>query len=181
MSKRAMDVLRKNENVLLPDYDHSILSTISSILKYYHVDTPYVSLESLDKKLENNYKNVVFIILDGMGKNILDSLSSNYFNDHLLDVVTSIYPSTTTAAMTTYYSGKPPIETGWIAWSQYIKEYGRYLDILQKRDSYTHKVYEDIKKELWDIIGYELIYDKIEKSSKDVKVFDVAPSYVMQK
>ncbi len=135
----------------------------------------------MDKKLEKNYKNVVFIVLDGMGKNTLDSLPSNYFSTHLLDTVTSVYPSTTTAAMTTYYSGKPPIETGWIAWSQYFKEYGRYLDVFQKRDSYTWKVYNDTKKDLLDIIGYEQIYDRIENASKDVKAFEISPSYVLRK
>lgn len=176
-----MNLLREKEGTLFPDYDHSILSTITSILKYYHVDTPYKSLEWLDKKLEKNYKNVVFIVLDGMGKSILDSLPNNYFSSQVVDVVTAVYPSTTTAAMTTYYSGRPPIETGWIAWSQYFKEYGRYLDVFQKRDSYTKKVYNDTKKDLWDIVGYEQIYDRIENASKDVKVFEVSPSYVLKK
>lgn len=181
MSKSGMEVLKEKEGILFPDYDHSILSTITSILKYYQVDTPYKTLDSLDKKLKKDYKNVVLIVLDGMGKNILDSLPSNYFSNNLLDTVTSVYPSTTTAAMTTYYSGRPPIETGWIAWSQYFKEYGRYLDVFQKRDSYTWKVYSDTKKDLLDIVGYEQIYDRIENASKDVKVFEVSPSYVLKK
>ena len=181
MSKSGIDLLKEKENILFPDYNHSILSTITSILKYYSVETPYVSLDLLDKKLEKNYKNVVLIVLDGMGKNILDSLPNNYFSNHLLDVVTSVYPSTTPAAMTTYYSGRPPIETAWIAWSQYMKEYGRYLDIFQKRDSYTGKVYNDTKKDLLEIIGYEQIYDRIENASQDVKVFEVSPSYVLKK
>ncbi len=180
MSKNGIELLKEKEGILFPDYNHSILNTISSILKYYHVETEHSTLPLLDEKLNQNYQNVVFIVLDGMGKNILDSIPNNYFSENLLDVVTSVYPSTTTAAMTTYYSGKSPLETGWIAWSQYIKEYGRYLDILKKRDSYTHEIYDTTKKDLFDIIGYELIYDKIEKSS-GVKVFDISHDYVKQK
>ena len=38
-----------------PDYDNSILSVISSILKYYGYDNGHKSLELLDKKLEKKY------------------------------------------------------------------------------------------------------------------------------
>ena len=63
---------------------------------------------------------------------IINNISKDgYFNNNKIDCVTSVYPSTTTAALTSYYSGKSPYETGWIAWSQYFKEYGRqfYMDL----------------------------------------------------
>ena len=58
-----------------------------------------------------------------MGHNVLQNSSPNgEFAKHEIDVITSVYPCTTTAALTTYYSAKSPLETGWIAWSQYFKE-----------------------------------------------------------
>ena len=112
-----------NEELVLPNYKHCILNTITSILKYYNVETEHDSLEILDGKLKKEYNNVIFLILDGLGEHILNNVSPNgYFNSKKVDCVTSVYPSTTTAALTTYYSGKPPYETGWIAWSQYFKE-----------------------------------------------------------
>ena len=68
----------KEENlkeVKLPDYNHSILNTITSILKYYNVETQHTSLEKLDKILAKKYKNVVLIVLDGMGEYILKDIS----------------------------------------------------------------------------------------------------------
>lgn len=125
------------EGIVLPDYNHCILNTISSILKYYNVETPHKSLEKLDKILEKKYKKIVLMILDGMGEHILkDMLPNGYFVNNELDCVTSVYPSTTSAALTTYYSGKSPYETGWIGWSQYFKEYGRALDMLPQKESY---------------------------------------------
>ena len=102
----------KKNKIVFPNYQNSILNLINSILHYYHVETKYNGIDILDQKLEKKYKNIVLIILDGMGENILNTISPNgFFKKHQERKITSVYPSTTTAAMTTYYSGKPPIET----------------------------------------------------------------------
>ena len=102
----------EENKIVLPDYENSILNLINSILQYYHVETKYNGIDILDLKLEKKYKNIVLIILDGMGENILNTISPNgFFKKHQERKITSVYPSTTTAAMTTYYSAKPPIET----------------------------------------------------------------------
>ena len=167
------------KEIVMPNYEHCILNTITSILKYYHVETKHDSLESLDKKLEKRYKNVVFIVLDGMGEHILNTTSkSGFFSEHQIDCITSVYPSTTTAALTTYYSGKPPYETGWIAWSQYFKEYGRAIDMLSHKESYLK---EDISKAkinvFQSVVNYIPIFEKIENASKNVKAYEIVPTY----
>ena len=107
------------KNIVLPNYDHCILNTINSILKYYNVETGHKSLESLDNLLNQKYKNVVFLVLDGMGEHILNNISPNgVFTENRIHFLTYVYPSTTTAALTPYYAGRPPYETVWIAWSQ---------------------------------------------------------------
>ena len=65
------------KEIVLPNYEHSILNTITSILKYYNVKTKHKSLEVLDNKLNKHFKNVILIILDGMGEHILKSISPN--------------------------------------------------------------------------------------------------------
>ena len=167
------------KQIILPNYNHSILNLITSILKYYKVETNHTSLELLDRQLQNKYKNVVFIILDGMGEHILKTLSPNgYFYEHKIDCITSVYPSTTTAALTTYYSGKPPYETGWIAWSQYFKEYGRALDMLSHKESYKGDSIQGTKINVFeDIVKYTPIFEQIEQASSNVKAYELMPSY----
>ena len=165
--------------IKLPDYNHSILNLITSILKYYNIETNHTSLEILDKKLQNKYKNVVLIVLDGMGENILKQLSPDgYFKSKQIDCITSVYPTTTTAALTTYYSGKPPYETGWIAWSQYFKEYGRALDMLSHKESYRGESIQGAKINVFDnIVKYTPIFEQIEQASPNVKAYEIMPTY----
>ena len=56
-----MDIkIKSNPNIVFPDYNHSILGTITSILKYYNVETKHKTSEKLDEILnEKKYKNVI--------------------------------------------------------------------------------------------------------------------------
>ena len=168
------------KDIVLPNYDHCILGTITSILKYYNVETSHKSLESLDNILvKGKYKNVILFILDGMGEHILNNISKNgYFNQNKLDVVTSVYPSTTTAALTTYYSGQPPYETGWIAWSQYFKEYGRAIDMFSHNESYMREPLKNPNKDVFKTdMHYKSVYEKIEEANSNIKAFEIGPEY----
>ena len=168
------------ENIVFPNYDNCILGTINSILKYYDVDIKQKTSEKIDKILnKKEYRNVIFLVLDGMGEHILNNISPNGFlKNHEIDCVTSVYPSTTTAALTSYYSGLPPYETGWIAWSQYFKEYGRAVDMLSHKESYFREPIKNPLKDVFEtVVKYETIFDKIEKSSKGVKAYELEPEY----
>jgi len=124
-------------DILYPDYNNSILNITMSILKNYNLPTDYNSLNILDKTMDKKYKNIVLLILDGLGTSILNKHSNGFLSQNKIADITSVCPSTTTSAMTTYYSAKPPSKTGWLAWSQYFKEYGRTIDLLGSKDSYT--------------------------------------------
>lgn len=166
--------------IIYPDYNNSVLNTITSVLKYYNVESKHCSLPELDKVLEDDYKNIIFFVLDGMGDVILNNISKEgFFKKNKIKTVTSVYPSTTTAALTTYYSGKPPYESGWVAWSQYFKEYGRALDMFSHKESYERKELPNtIKKDVFkDVVNYKSIFEQIEEKNKDVCTIEITPSY----
>ena len=167
------------DNIVFPNYEYCILNTITSILKYYNVNTNHKSLDSLDKILENKYKNIVLIILDGLGEHILTNVSpKGYFSKNKTDCLTSVYPSTTTAALTTYYSGKPPYETGWIAWSQYFKEYGRTIDMLSHKESYLGEDLSKARINVFDaLVKYQTVFEQIEEANSNVKAYEIMPKY----
>ena len=168
------------KNIVLPDYNHCILGTITSILKYYNVETKHKSSKKIDEILEfKKYKNIIFLVLDGLGEQILNNISKDGFlKNNQIDCVTSVYPSTTTAALTTYYSGKSPYETGWIAWSQYFKEYGRAIDMFSHKESYMREPLKNPNLDVFkDVVHYESIYERIEEASPNVKAYEIQPDY----
>ena len=168
--------------IMLPNYNKSILNLVVSILKHYSVDSKYSGLEEIDDILEKDYKNIVMVVLDGMGENILKKNSQEgLFYKNKLCNVTSVYPCTTTAAMTTYYSGKPPIETGWIAWSQYFKEYGKNIDVFPEIDDTTGEKIKIKDMKISDIIGYKSIFPQILEKNTNLTVCEIMPNYVQKK
>ena len=102
-TKKNNDIICKNKildegkklmgnDILMPDYNHSILSTITSILKYYNVETNHKSLDVLDKILEKKYRNLIFLVLDGLGENILNEVNKDgYFASKKIDIVTYLF------------------------------------------------------------------------------------------
>lgn len=168
----------ENKKIIMPNYEKSILNLVNSILKHYNVETKYKELPELKEILKKDYKNIVLVILDGMGEHILRDVSDKgFFMNNHIDKITSVCPSTTTAAMTTYYSGKPPIETGWISMSQYFKEQGRAVEMLRERYSYTGESIDYSRFNIFDLIKYTTIYEKIELASPDVKAYEINPEH----
>lgn len=73
------------------------------------------------------------------------------------------------------------MKLGWIAWSQYFKEYGRSMDVFPNYDSYTGEVYKNAKIDIYELIKYVSIYEQIEKTSTDVKAYEINPSHCMSR
>ena len=127
------------KNIIYPNYNCCILNTIATVMKYYGLPCEYTVLPELEAALAKKYKTIVLMVFDGMG---IDALEKNlkptdFLNQHIKSELTSVVPSTTTAAMTAYYAGKSPLEHGWLGWSLYFKEYGRYIDTFINTDSHT--------------------------------------------
>lgn len=175
-------VIKMNNEIMLPNYNKSILNLIASILKKYDVKSEYSELFEIKDIINKKFNNIVLVVLDGMGEDILKRNSPDgIFLKNKKCNITSVFPTTTTAAMTTYYSGKPPIETGWIAWTQYFKEYGKYIDVLPEIDDSNGEKLRVKGKKIEDIIGYKNIYEQILEKNSDVTVCEIVPSYCDKK
>ena len=87
-----------------PDYKKGLVNVICSIEKYFKVPNKHNSLDLLDKILkENNSKNVVLFLFDGLGYNILKENKHicPFLYDNLITSISPNFPSTTMSARTT--------------------------------------------------------------------------------
>ncbi len=176
MTKRG----EKMKEIVFPNYHESILNTMSTIMNHYGLQTDYQELPILKEALNKHYKNIVLMVFDGMGVEMLkrnlkaDDLLNREIKQHL----TSVFPSTTTAAMTAYYAGKSPNEHGWLGWSLYFKEYGRCIDTFINTDSYSGEVI-DAPHAGYTLMPYRHVLDQIEdKTAKTVRTYMIEPAYI---
>lgn len=148
-----------------PDYDHSILSIASSVLKYFGVkDCQHKTLPEFDELLNKNYKNIIVMLFDGLGSSVIqEHLENNDFlkRFHLTDI-SSVYPSTTVAATTSIQSGYSPLETGWIGWDLYFDEIGENVTVFKNTLQRNGEVIDDYNIPL-KYIPYKNICDRIKK------------------
>lgn len=116
------------KNLNTPNYsDGSLVNLMSSIIQHFGGESQYSPLKDLPLSQLEGVDNIVLILLDGMGyeffkrnANLLDYPIMN----HLQAKITSVFPSTTAAAMTTIYTGVAPKNHGCLAWFTYLKEVG---------------------------------------------------------
>lgn len=148
-----------------PDYDRSILSVASSVLKYFGVtDCEHKTLPELDELLKKNYKNVIVMLFDGMGTSVLNHhlKEDSFLRQHHSADISSVYPSTTVAAVTAIESGYSPAQTGWVGWDLYFDEIGESVTVFKntlQRNGDPAAKYNVPQK----YIPYKRIFQRIEE------------------
>ena len=160
------------------DYDHSILSISNSLLQHFNVEHKYKSLSSLDNILAENYKNVVLLILDGMGIDIMKkNLPENSFlQKHIVCSVSSVFPPTTAAATTAIHSGLPPIASGWLGWMNYFPQYDKIIEVFRNKEFYSGKPIEP-PFPAETLLKYKSIYQKIVEQNPDMEYYRAFPAF----
>ena len=160
------------------DFDNSVLALSNSVLHHYGVSTEYKTLPILDAALAEGYKNVVVLILDCFGKNILEYhlAKDDFLYKHCLADISTIFPPTTAAATIAFHSGLPPIASGWLGWMNYFPQYDRVIENFRNVDFYTGEELTT-PHPAETLLKYETIYEKITKQNPDVEYHQVFPAF----
>lgn len=164
----------KKHNIVLPDYKNSIANLPNSILKRLGVSVNGDTLPLLDKYLEKNYKNIVVILLDGMGKAILERhlKTDGTFRSHLAGIYSSTFLSTTVAATTSVMSGLQPCQHAWLGWDCYYPQVNENVTVFLNKIQATEIPAAEYNV-AWTLTPYESVTDKIKKAGKEAHI--IAP------
>ncbi|MBD3306244.1 hypothetical protein GF339_07630 [candidate division KSB3 bacterium] len=110
----------------LPNYqDGSIVNLMSSLLHAFGGTSHYAPLALLPPEVLAERTNVVLLVIDGFGYDyLLSQPSESVFHVHLRGKITSVFPSTTAAGVTTFLTGLAPQQHAVTGWFMYLKEFG---------------------------------------------------------
>lgn len=152
--------------MIYPDYKNNIVNIAGSIEKYFDLKSDVSSLGEIDEVL-NSYKpkNVVVILFDGMGYNLINKKIPNTFLvNNIVKKVTSTCPSTTTSATTSIMTGKYPCTHGYLGWDMYYKNENVFVTMFTNKykdsdDEYPFNIAEKY-------FSYKTITDRILENGK---------------
>lgn len=128
--------------IKLPDYNNCLTNLASSILKEFDIDTNKQTLEIIDKYLKKGHQNIILIVLDGMGTNIIEKNlePEGFFHSHLVTTISSTFPPTTVAATTSLDSGLEPCEHSWLGWDCYYPQIDQNVTVFRNVNAQTGKL-----------------------------------------
>ncbi|HLD61630.1 MAG TPA: alkaline phosphatase family protein [Patescibacteria group bacterium] len=94
-----------------PNYKNgSIVNLMASIKKAFGGKSAYEPLKNFD--ISSVYKNIVLIVIDGLGyEYLIKHGKDSFLYKNLKGKMTSVFPATTASAMTTYSTGLAPSTT----------------------------------------------------------------------
>lgn len=118
----------------LPDYNGgSIANLMASIAAACGVKDapPYPALASLPPHRLSKAKNIVLVVIDGLGMDTLQRLGpGGHLHRHLAGGLTSVFPSTTATAATCLLTGQTAQQHGLTGWHMFFREIGCILAVL---------------------------------------------------
>lgn len=121
--------------MIYPDYKNNIVNIAGSIEKYFDLKSEVSSLGEIDEILYSyKPKNVVVILFDGMGYNLInEKLPNSFLTNNIVKRVTSTCPSTTTSATTSIMTGKYPCTHGYLGWDMYYKKENAFVTMFTNK------------------------------------------------
>jgi len=123
----------------LPDYrGGSIVNLMASLqLGLGGREHAYAPLGLLPPDRVQSYRQVLLWVVDGLGLRYLRAHpQAACLNQHLAGGVSSVFPPTTAAAITTFLTGDAPQQHGLTGWHMYFRELGSLLAVLPGRPRY---------------------------------------------
>jgi len=126
-----------NDTLYLPEYEgNSLVNLSNSILNSYGIK-PLHNLLNFDETIFNNdKKNIVLIVIDALGYyNLLRLAEKSPDFSALLDFfnlkkITSVFPTTTSVALTSLVTGTYPIEHGIMGYLLFLERFNSIMNMI---------------------------------------------------
>jgi hypothetical protein len=129
-----------SEEFVFPDYKAYCISNIApSICTFFGINHDRLTLPSRLLSKNGNEEKIIMFLIDGQGYNqFLESSTYVKFFNKLVEradvfPMTTVFPSTTPAALTSVHTGLTPQEHGLPEWTVYFEETDKIIETLPFR------------------------------------------------
>lgn len=129
--------------MLKPDYSNSIVNLVSSLaLGLGAEDNGYEPLAAM-AEMSFGRRPLVLLVLDGLGDIFLQGSPNSFLCGHRKGRLTSVFPPTTAAAVTSFFTGVAPQQHAITGWHTYFKELGAVATVLPFMPRYRGACFSD--------------------------------------
>lgn len=161
-----------------PDYHGgSILNLMHSIIQARggHSVTPPLTALPLDTLV--HARHLILLVIDGLGANWLAQHAPNgILHRAQCASLTSVFPSTTASAITTYLTGEAPLQHGITGWFTYLRELGCVMTVLTGKPRYGGLTYRQAGIDPRKLFGHTPIFDRLASPSVMISPQQIARS-----
>jgi predicted AlkP superfamily pyrophosphatase or phosphodiesterase len=162
---------------VIPDYDGgSIVNLMASIAPACGGEhSPYPPLRALAPSDLSGATNLILLVIDGLGyEYLIRAGAGGALSQHLRDRITSVFPSTTATAITTFLTGLAPQQHGLTGWFTYFREIGSVAAVLPFKSRYGGRTFSDAGISAAALYGHVPFFDRI-----GVRSYVVSPERII--
>jgi hypothetical protein len=161
-----------------PDYHGgSIVNLMSTIAARFGGSSLYPSLTTLPPEQLAGAEKIVLLLIDGLGYSYLQEHGKgSALLAHLKGKMTSVFPSTTAAAVSSFYTGVAPQNHGIMGWFMYLRELGLVSVILRTTIRATKQTFLTKTITPQKIFQVDSFFNKIKAKGFVVQPNDLRPS-----
>jgi hypothetical protein len=111
--------------------DGNIVNLMSAIASRFNIELPYSPLRKPKIPELNDYNNIVFIVIDGLGYEYLNwNGSGTKLLQNTVGSISTVFPATTPSGISTICTGLAPQQHAITGWFMYVKEIDDIIRIL---------------------------------------------------
>jgi hypothetical protein len=121
----------------VPDYGGgSTVELMASIIRSRGGTSPHVDLAALPAMALAGVKSLLYLVVDGLGlaqlgRHLRAGQGLQFFAAHPHASITTVFPATTAAAVTTFDTGASPAEHGILSWFLHLPDHGCVATVLR--------------------------------------------------
>jgi hypothetical protein len=161
-----------------PDYQGgSIVNLMSSVTAALDGGrTSYPRLTNLDPALLGSARNIVLVVIDGLGYDFLTRAGAGTSLIHFLKArISSVFPPATATAIPTFLTGAAPQQHGFTGWFTYFKELGSVVAVLPFRARHGGASLEAIGIDPSDLCRCRPVFERVR-----ARAYAVMPEWIVR-